>query len=404
MREVDTYRPGFSPRAAVLGTALALLVLVPAVVVPQWLSREARIEVLRAHVAQIARVAASVVDGDLHRQLLDPARYSEALYEQALAPLLRFHAASPELYYVYTMLDRGSETLFVLDTAMSPELVSPHDLTGSPYMEPFVVFPEHQRQWQEQVARREPWVYPFYQHDEYGYFLSGHAPIFDSEGRYAGFVGVDFGIDYYLGQEQRFRLIGYGALLAVVLVALLVGVLWGHHYHRLQQRIDARYRTALRDELTGLFNRRGALQRMAACLRLRGCGGHALLHIDLDGLDALQRTRGHTVADQALCAVAGQLRELSRDSDTVARIEGGTFLLFAPETGPEASGILAEQVLERLRPMQDLGPVVGVAVSVPGVDAETLMQQAVAATCRVREETGRAAYRPAGDEEQALPA
>ena len=52
------------------------------VAVPQWLSKKARMEVLRSHVAEIAQIAASVVDGDLHRQLLDAANYTPELYER----------------------------------------------------------------------------------------------------------------------------------------------------------------------------------------------------------------------------------------------------------------------------------------------------------------------------------
>jgi hypothetical protein len=66
------------------------------VAIPQWLSKQARWEALRANTGEIAQLAASVVDGDLHRQLLDPANYSEELYRQALKPLVRFHSANPE--------------------------------------------------------------------------------------------------------------------------------------------------------------------------------------------------------------------------------------------------------------------------------------------------------------------
>ena len=77
---------------------------------------------LRDHVGQIADLAASVVDGDLHGQLIDPANYSKDLYDRALKPLVRFHSANPEIFYVYTMVERDGGTFFVLDTAASPDL------------------------------------------------------------------------------------------------------------------------------------------------------------------------------------------------------------------------------------------------------------------------------------------
>jgi hypothetical protein len=40
---------------------------------------------------EVGQIAASLVDGDLHRKLLDPASYSDELYSRALRPLVRFH-------------------------------------------------------------------------------------------------------------------------------------------------------------------------------------------------------------------------------------------------------------------------------------------------------------------------
>jgi len=90
----------------IIASIVAAAILVSIVAIPQWLSKQARWEVLRSHVGQIGQLAASVVDGDLHRRLLDPANYSPELYETALKPLVRFHSANSDLFYVYTMVDR----------------------------------------------------------------------------------------------------------------------------------------------------------------------------------------------------------------------------------------------------------------------------------------------------------
>jgi hypothetical protein len=113
------------------------VVLVAVVAIPQSLSKQARLQVLRSHVAQTAQLAASVVDGDLHRQLLDAANYTPALYERTLAPLVRFHSAAPDIFYVYTMVERGGRSYFVVDTAASDKLVTKRALRASAYMEPF---------------------------------------------------------------------------------------------------------------------------------------------------------------------------------------------------------------------------------------------------------------------------
>lgn len=95
----------FDPRTFVVASLAAAAILVSIVAIPQWLSKQARWEALRANVGEIAQLAASVVDGDLHRKLLDPTNYSEESYAHALKPLVRFHSANPDIYYLYTMME-----------------------------------------------------------------------------------------------------------------------------------------------------------------------------------------------------------------------------------------------------------------------------------------------------------
>ena len=209
----------FTPRTFWIVSFAAAAMLCAIVAIPQWLSKQARLEVLRSHVAQVAQLAASVVDGDLHRQLLDPANYTPELYARTLKPLVRFHSADPEIFYVYTMVEREGKTHFVVDTAASDELVTRHDLRASAYMEPFEILDtEPDADWLQRIASGKTYVYPKFIHDEYGYFLSGHTPIYDSQKRYSGFVGVDFDLQYYLAQEARFRAISIGTLTAAALL------------------------------------------------------------------------------------------------------------------------------------------------------------------------------------------
>jgi uncharacterized membrane protein affecting hemolysin expression len=82
---------------------------------------------------------------------------------------------------------------------------------------------------------------PNYEHDDYGYFLTSHVPIYDSRGGYSGFVGVDFDMQYYLAEEARFRVIEAGSLAVAVLAALLIGFLVALYYGDLQRRMRALY-------------------------------------------------------------------------------------------------------------------------------------------------------------------
>ena len=229
-RSLRTTYDGFSPPIQcgfIIASLAAGAILVSIVAIPQYLSWQARWDALRSHVGEIGQLAASVANGDLHRQLLVPANFSDELYARALAPLVRFHSANKNIFYLYTMVDHDGVPYFVLDTAASPDLRTEHKLEASAYMERFDIRKEYDDGWLEQIASGKTYVNPEFERDNYGDFLTGHAPIYDSQGRYSGFVGVDFDLQYYFAEEARFRAIAIGSLVSALVLALAIGLFGG---------------------------------------------------------------------------------------------------------------------------------------------------------------------------------
>ncbi len=392
--DLDRMKPDFrqfTPRTFWIVTVAAALVLVAIVAIPQWLSKQARLEVLRSHVAQVAQLAASVVDGDLHRQLLDPANYTPELYARTLAPLVRFHSANPEMFYVYTMVEREGKTFFVVDTAASDDLKTPHNLRASAYMEAFETLDkEPDPDWLQQIAAGHTYVYPRFLRDEYGYFLSGHAPIYDNQGRYSGFVGVDFDLQYYLAQEARFRSISIGTLIAALLMAVLIGYLAARYDHHVNHRIDEQYQISMHDELTQLLNRRGAMTSIPRALAT-GASSYAAILVDVDDLKGINDNHGHAAGDGFLIKVANAMRASVRDADVCARLGGDEFLVFATGCDLDAATEIARRILARVRESGEsldramFGVSIGICVtSPPHVSFETMYRHADQALYRAK--------------------
>jgi diguanylate cyclase (GGDEF)-like protein len=104
---------------------------------------------------------------------------------------------------------------------------------------------------------------------------------------------------------------------------------------------------AMRDQLTGLGNRRHLDHRLPMLLEV--AKGQSLpltvALIDLDHFKQINDRFGHAVGDKVLIAMAQQLRENTRASDVLARIGGEEFLVvFADMPLPKAL-----EVCERLR-------------------------------------------------------
>jgi diguanylate cyclase (GGDEF)-like protein len=90
---------------------------------------------------------------------------------------------------------------------------------------------------------------------------------------------------------------------------------------------------AMIDPLTGLYNRRFALQRLAAEVARSERRGHPLtvLTLDLDDFKEINDKYGHPVGDQVLQEFAAHLNKVIRGSDLAVRLGGDEFLVLLPE-------------------------------------------------------------------------
>lgn len=339
----------FRLRTLLFGTAVIAALLLTVVLVPQVLSRQARLDVLRSHVGEVARLAASQVDGDLHRALIDRTQTDAATRQRALAPLLRLHRAWPEAVYVYTMGVRGTEVFFVLDTAQDAAFAASRGLRASPYLEPFELRAEYASNWLDELAAGRTWVNTDFQHDDYGYFLSGHAPIHDSTGAVAGFAGVDFDLDYYRAEEARFRRIEVASVLLTLMLAVLLGYLYARYRHSHKIEVQLHYESSMQDSLTSLPNRRGALAAIGEAWSKTHDETQAALLVDIDNFKSINDTHGHATGDAVILALAAALRGSLRPGDVAARLGGDEFLIFADGCDLASAEGIARRLLEIVR-------------------------------------------------------
>lgn len=104
---------------------------------------------------------------------------------------------------------------------------------------------------------------------------------------------------------------------------------------------------ALRDPLTGLYNRRHFDERLSAEYSAARRHGRplALLIIDIDHFKAVNDAAGHAAGDEALKMVACSIQQTLRKEDILARYGGEEFVVLARET----SLVGAEQLAQRIR-------------------------------------------------------
>jgi diguanylate cyclase (GGDEF)-like protein len=119
---------------------------------------------------------------------------------------------------------------------------------------------------------------------------------------------------------------------------------------------------ALRDPLTGLYNRRYMEDMLDRFVRLsaRNEGSLAVVMIDLDHFKRLNDQHGHLVGDAILRAVAGTISGALRETDVACRYGGEELIVLLPDCDMEAGVRKAEDI--RLR-IEALSAAHGVEIS-----------------------------------------
>ena len=112
---------------------------------------------------------------------------------------------------------------------------------------------------------------------------------------------------------------------------------------------------AVRDPLTGLYNRRSFIALMSTRGRIeveRREGAYAnpdcMILLDIDHFKHINDTWGHAVGDVVLKEIATRLRNVVRDEDMLMRWGGEEFLIFSPKSNPEQITSLVDRVLRTI--------------------------------------------------------
>jgi signal transduction histidine kinase/CheY-like chemotaxis protein len=182
-------------------------------------AREAQLDAVRTELVQLARAAATLVDGDRHRLLKSQAQAGGPEHLRLLDPLVKFHKAASDIIYVYTaILDKnriyyvlGTDYLYRVDgDSETPEsIMAPHD-TLDPTL-------------RRALERREVAVNEEPVKEAVRSYMSAYAPFHDSQGRFVGVLGVDMWVRDFDARIGAIRRAGVSAFAAVAVLSVFAG-------------------------------------------------------------------------------------------------------------------------------------------------------------------------------------
>jgi len=115
----------------------------------------------------------------------------------------------------------------------------------------------------------------------------------------------------------------------------------------LKRQRDSLLNMAMRDQLTGIFNRHYLLETVSHRLAKARRNNFTIcvLMMDIDHFKSINDTHGHPAGDAVLKAFATMLKQESREEDIVARFGGEEFVIFLDE----CNAVTAEKIAQRIR-------------------------------------------------------
>ncbi|MCC6988272.1 MAG: hypothetical protein IT181_04705 [Acidobacteria bacterium] len=218
----DAWQTRIYPRREALGAAATVFVVSAlGVFVTYHFSRQAQLEAVQNELAQLARVVAASIDGDLHKTATAHGMEGSPEYLKALEPIVSFHRATEDVIYVYTYMLRDGAVRFGLDSAYLYKV--PGD--SEPYDPPMKVYdgndPDGRRALETHTltVNDQPMV------EAVRSYLSAYAPFFDRQGGFVGVVGVDMWVRHLDERLARLRRIALAAGLGLVLLSAAAGAM-----------------------------------------------------------------------------------------------------------------------------------------------------------------------------------
>ena len=303
-------------------------------------------EDFRSHLGQITAAVSYTIDGDLHATIRDQSDKDSPTYLKAIRPLTHFHNLYPEIVSIYTAVEYHGKVYYILDTLNDPQLTIKKALEPTDVMEEVILAQQYNDQWFTAAKAGNVYVNPDFETDNYGTFLSGHAPFYKADGTFEGVLGIDYDMQGYQIKMNQYTKIFMIALSLATFISALLSYIITTLAKRLQSSYNDVEKLSLFDGLTHLYNRFIFMElfRKEIEKTKRSEKNLYLIFVDIDDFKIINDTYGHLIGDEAIKLIAQKLTQFIRKADVVARFGGDEFLISASD----AEQHFIDQMIQRI--------------------------------------------------------
>lgn len=170
---------------------------------------------------------------------------------------------------------------------------------------------------------------------------------------------------------------------------------WARHFAKaIEAATTTNLQSAVRDPLTGLYNRRYASNYLAGLAKKRKSDSSVtVMMLDLDKFKGVNDRFGHAAGDAVLKEAADRICGVLRASDLVARIGGEEFLVVLSDTDTATAARIAERVRQAIAATpfgQSFGATIKLSISIGAT--HKALERGAATPDMMMQEADRALY------------
>ena len=173
---------------------------------------------VQGHLLSLAKSASNLLDGDAHQQITRPEDKGTDLYERTRAPFFSLLRANENIAFISTAITRDDKVYFILDASIP---IPGEDRSTSGVMEEY---PDATDVMKQALATQAPTVEDEPYTDDWGTFLSGYAPIYNSKNEFIGIVGADIRLTAFLERLRNIQNALFLGLAVAALASALTGI------------------------------------------------------------------------------------------------------------------------------------------------------------------------------------
>ncbi len=263
-------------------------------------------EDFRASLGKVVATLAQSIDGDLHDTLKNSKEVNSLAYFKTISPLTRFHNLNPEIFNIYTVIEVEGKRHYILDTCNDPAYSPTRKVNPVTPMEEVFVDEKYGDYWFELPKKGQVYVNNDFETDNYGTYISGHAPFFNSKGEFAGILGIDYNAKGYHAQMQNFTRIFAVSIAMAMTLSILAAMIVTKLTARLKESYEEVENLSYYDRLTGLLNRFIFMEFFEKEIeKVKRSGDNLyLIFLDIDNFKSFNDLYGHKFGDEAIRVTA----------------------------------------------------------------------------------------------------